>query len=845
MQARHLALLLAPCLASTVMAAAPTAPTTPTAPPDTGAAEPGATQAPTALFDFQVPAGSLATSLASIARTGRGIVLFDPAATQALHSAPVLGRFTLEQALRLALAGSPLELVRHADGSFGVIRPDVVASPEGHIPERYNPPLPPLVRTGESQPRDTSHGYLDSGFLATDSRLATRSDLPLSGLPVSLQEITSSVIESQQARSVVDSLHNISTVAYGRGDGLDQAGTLYVRGFVAPVMRDGWADLVSLSNVTNGRVSGSRAITSLDVPTAAIERVEVLGGADSIIVGGPMEPGGSVNIVTKQPVAEKVRELTLEIDNRGHRRSALDLGGSLSDDRAWTYRTILSAIHDKRTLDGYDGAREFYLASSIGYKDSRSAVVAGLSHQVARTPFGGYQSAMLNADGPGPDLRTTPWGRPDDRSLATKTELFTTWEQQLGDGWRFNSKARLTRLRYTSAGYTSCAQADPDAGTGVCVAEQSLLHTDSASFDGNLSRSFSLDEWTHTVMGGASFSRTRLRSYTDGDNASLVTTPWPPSPAVLPPVSGTPSLVDDNDAIYTSNVYLQDQIRWRRWYVLANVGYERERNNFSYDVDMNGVVHDTSAPRPHPVYNLGIAYRLTETATLYANTFRSFTPGQMLLDSTLNGSKPGVNTAPATTGKSAEIGVKLELLDKRAIFTAALYRASHTNVLQFVFPDPSSPFNRYVLLPSAVSRGLELSLSGRLARGWNLIASYSYSLFHPAPSDDEDSRLAQFPHHRASLWSTYDLQSEGWRGWGFGLGLTMRSSYMAFSDADSQVRIPGQTRTDASLYYRSGKSRTTLGIRNLFDRRLYSDFATTTIGVEPARTVTLTHIVEF
>nr|WP_233170778.1 TonB-dependent receptor [Herbaspirillum sp. ASV7] len=813
--------------------------------PDAGAAEPGVTQAPTALFDFQVPAGSLATSLASIARTGRGIVLFDPAATQGLQSAPVQGRFTLEQALRLALAGSPLELVRHPDGSFGVIRPGAPTSSEGRIPERYNPPLPPLVRTGESQPGDTSHGYLDSGFLATDSRLATRNDAPLSGLPVSLQEITSSVIESQQARSVVDSLHNISTVAYGRGDGQDQAGTLYVRSFVAPVMRDGWADLVSLSNVTNGRVSGSRAITSLDVPSAAIERVEVLGGADSIIVGGPMEPGGSVNIVTKQPVAEKVRELTLEIDNRGHRRSALDLGGSLWADRAWTYRTILSAIHDKRTLDGYDGAREFYLASSIGYKDSHSAVVAGLSHQVARTPFGGYQSAMLNADGPGPDLRTAPWGQPDDRSLATKTELFTTWEQQLGDGWRLSSKARFTRLRYTSAGYSSCTPVDLDAGTGVCVGEQSLLHTDSASVDGNLSRSFSLDEWTHTVMGGASFSRTRLRSYTDGDNASLVMVPWPPSPAILPPISGTPSLVDDNEAIYTSNVYLQDQIRWRRWYVLANVGYERERNNFSYDVDMNGVVHDTSAPRPHPVYNLGIAYRLSETATLYANTFRSFTPGQLLLDSTLNGSKPGINTAPATTGKSAEIGVKLELLDKRAIFTAALYRASHTNVLQFVFPDTSSPFNRYVLLPSAVSRGLELSLSGRLARGWNLIASYSYSLFHPAPSDDEDSRLAQFPHHRASLWSTYDLQSDHWRGWGFGLGLTMRSSYMAFSDADSQVRIPGQTRTDASLYYRSGKSRTTLGIRNLFDRRLYSDFATTTIGVEPARTVTLTHIVEF
>ncbi|MFX7845232.1 TonB-dependent receptor, partial [Acinetobacter baumannii] len=80
----------------------------------------------------------------------------------------------------------------------------------------------------------------------------------------------------------------------------------------------------------------------------------------------------------------------------------------------------------------------------------------------------------------------------------------------------------------------------------------------------------------------------------------------------------TPGIVRGRDAIYTSNLYLQDQVRWRRWTLLANVGYEQERNNFSSDVDMNGVEHDTSPPRHGPVYNLGIAYRLSDTATVYA-----------------------------------------------------------------------------------------------------------------------------------------------------------------------------------------------------------------------------------
>ncbi|ADJ65014.1 TonB-dependent receptor [Herbaspirillum seropedicae] len=841
MPARRLARLMAHCLAATPALLAVTCA------PTVQAAAAGLVQPQAALFDFQVPAGTMEQALVAIARSAGGIVLFDPAAAARLNCAGVQGRFTLEAALRQALAGSPLELVSHPDGSFGVLRASVPAalSADPATPEHYNPPLPPVLRSGQRDAGDTSHGYADSGFLATESRLATRNEMPLSSLPVSLQEITGGLIESQQSQSVVSSLQNISSVAYGRGDGVDQAGTLYVRSFVAPVMRDGWGDLVSLVNATNGRVSGSRAITSLDVPTAAIERVEVLGGADSIIVGGPMEPGGSVNIVTKQPVADTLRELTLEVDQRGHRRSALDLGGSLSADRAWTYRTIVSVTHDKRTLDGYDGAREFYLAPSLGYKDASTSVVAGLSHQVARTPFGGYQSALLGENGPGPDLRSAPWGRADDRSLATKTELFYRWEQALGEDWRFTSRARINRLRYRAAGYTNCAPVDLDAGTGVCVADQSLLQTDSISLDNNVSYKIVSGPWQHRIMAGASFSRTRLRSYSDGDNSVAVNVPWPPSQAALPPLSGQPSLTGGDDAIYTSNLYLQDQITWQRWYALINAGYERERNNFSSDVDADGVLRDTSPPRNVPVYNLGLAYRLSQNATLYANYFRSFTPGQVLLDSSLNGSRPGINSAPATTGRSAEIGLKLELLERRAVFTAALFRATHTNVLQSVFADASAPLNRYVLLPSAVSRGLELNLSGRLARGWNLIASYSYSLFHPAPGPEQDSRLGQFPHHRASLWSTYDLQSEAWRGWGFGLGMTARSGYTAVSDADTQVRIGGQTRTDASLYYRRPGSRTTLGIRNLFDRRLFSDFATNLIGVEPGRTLTLTHIIEF
>ncbi|MFX6182668.1 hypothetical protein ABTF56_20345, partial [Acinetobacter baumannii] len=87
---------------------------------------------------------------------------------------------------------------------------------------------------------------------------------------------------------------------------------------------------------------------------------------------------------------------------------------------------------------------------------------------------------------------------------------------------RLNSKARLTRLRYHSAGYTSCSPVDLDEGTGVCVSDQSLLHADSIGLDNSLSRKIVSGEWQHTVMAGGSFTRTRLLRYSDTSNSNVI-----------------------------------------------------------------------------------------------------------------------------------------------------------------------------------------------------------------------------------------------------------------------------------------------------------------------------------
>jgi iron complex outermembrane receptor protein len=811
-----------------------------------------AASAQPAKVSFNIPGGRLEQVLVAIARSVRGIILFDPMLVGSLKSAGVNGSLTVQDALREAMQGTGLEAVANPDGSFGVHRVVVKTAlpiaaentPASSVSSEPEPSvLPPIVVTNSA---DTYHGYHDAGFIMRDTRSATRTDTPLADIPQSIQGVTADLMESQQAQSVADTLRNVSAVAYARGSGVDQAATVYVRGFVAPIMKNGVANIISLIGVINGRGAGPWSITSLNIPMAAVERVEVLGGADSIIAGGPMEPGGAVNVVTKRPQANRIREATLEIGDDGHRRAALDLAGSLSVDRSWTYRTVVSATDDARTFDGYDGAREFYLAPSLGYKHDGTTVVAGFSHQLNRSPFGGYQSAELTEQSPGPDQHTSPWGRSDDHSFTAKTEFFYDLEQRLAPGWALLSKAQYTKLRYNAAGYDNCFPTYVGSSVGICFLDHSSTTTYSRNVENSVRGAFQTGPLQHTLLVGMSYGQTWLGSYSYPSSLGAVVVPWPPSELHLPPTVGPTSLISTNATFYYTNFFLQDQMTWGRWHVLANAGYEQERNNFSTDTDSNGTVHDTSPPKNAPLYNVGVAYRLNENAALYANIFHSFTPGNTILDSTLNGGPPGIVVAPPTIGRSAEIGLKLNLLNNRVTFSAAVFRATHKNVLQAMnFSMTALPHIDYVLLPSTVSRGLELSLAGRLMPGWKLTASYSYIAFQYAKPRGQDPQISQFPRHRASLWTTYDLQSEAWHGWGAGLGLTARSGYTALPNWDVLGHIAGQTRTDASIYYKSRHWSTTLGIKNLFNRRLYCDFATSTVGVEPARTLLLTNTFEF
>jgi iron complex outermembrane receptor protein len=792
---------------------------------------------------FDVPAASLDQALATIARTSGVIVLFEPGLVAHKTSADVKGMFSAHDAMREALRGTGLELVANPDGSFGLAPSTPVATPTPDAPSDQAA-LPSVTVMAKGLGAD--FGYRDRGFAAASTRSATRTDTALSNIPQAIQIVTKDVMKSQQAQSVPDALRYLSA-ADTRPMPISKATyPPFIRGFEAHLQTNGFEDF----NTEH----------PLGIPVVGIERIEVLKGANFVIATGYVQLGGIINVVTKRPQAEPVRELTWETGTHGHQRTSLNLAGPLSDDKALSFRTVLSVTRDARTYDGYDGDREFYLAPSLGWRHGGTSVVVGMSYQWNRAPQRYTQYALLSPRGAGPDQVDSPRGRKDDSARNWNATLFYDLEQQLGSDWAF-----LSKFRYARGGdsflNSGCVPQGP--ATYACAPYGGKRNAFGWHIENGVRGRFHTGPLAHTFLVGMNHRNESSEgglNYGNDQRTDAQIVPRPPSAYLsrlrfsdLASVAGPPR-VNDPYVFTSSNVFVQDQVAWGPWHVLANIGYAQSKVRTSpLQQDTSGQQRDAFQPRSEPFYNFGVAYRLNDATTVYANAMRRSNPGQIHADATLDGGARGLVIIPPPTGQSRELGVKLDLLDDRLSVTGSVFRAEELNVLRDATP-PGAPagMKDYVLLPFSRSRGLELDIDGRLAPGWHLMASYSYTRFTIAPPARGQPELSQIPHHKLGVWTTYNFQNEAWRNWSVGAGVTARSGYKAaVYGADAQgnaqtYRLGGQAQTDLSISYKSKAWSTTLGIKNLFNRRLFHPFASGGgVYVQPYRTLLLTSTYSF
>ncbi|MEL7409380.1 MAG: TonB-dependent receptor, partial [Cyanobacteria bacterium J06558_2] len=171
----------------------------------------------------------------------------------------------------------------------------------------------------------------DTYRVENSNRTGTRTDTPLRDIPQSIQVVPRKVIEDQSINRIGDALRNVSGIGVTR----DFGGTNFT--FSAR----GFNDTRILRNGIRSGEDDSPIGTS---PTT-VDSIEVLKGPGSVLFG-IAEPGGVINIITKQPEKEASYDFKFRVGSFDFFEPSIDLAGPLTDDKKLTYRFNVSYQSD-------------------------------------------------------------------------------------------------------------------------------------------------------------------------------------------------------------------------------------------------------------------------------------------------------------------------------------------------------------------------------------------------------------------------------------------------------------------------------------------------------------------
>ncbi|UKO96849.1 TonB-dependent receptor plug domain-containing protein [Nostoc sp. UHCC 0870] len=207
--------------------------------------------------------------------------------------------------------------------------------------------------TQDNQPIELVVTGQQDGYRVPNASTATKTDTPLRDIPASIQVIPRRILEDQKTKRLQDALENVSGVRKRDNFGGSNAGGYNIRGFdQAGNFRNGFSDNDSYSSVD----------------TANIDRIEVLKGPASVLFG-QAEPGGIVNIVTKQPLSTPYYSAEFNVGNYAFYRPSFDISGLLTDDGSLLYRLNV-AYQNSESFRDFNFTERIFVAPVITWNIS-------------------------------------------------------------------------------------------------------------------------------------------------------------------------------------------------------------------------------------------------------------------------------------------------------------------------------------------------------------------------------------------------------------------------------------------------------------------------------------------
>jgi iron complex outermembrane receptor protein len=565
----------------------------------------------------------------------------------------------------------------------------------------------------------------DVGYRPSSSVSATRMNVPIKDLPITLNAFTQEFIDDQKARSMADIVRFAPGVTNSNPEFNGGNAVFAIRGF----------------NTTTTLRNGFTGPTVLD--PVNVSRVEVVKGPSSLLYG-QIQPGGIVNYVTKKPLAKQASSFTQSVGTDEFYRTEADVTGSVGK---------VGSPLLYRVVGAYDHAPEFRHPS----EKTSSVIAPSLTWQIGKKTkiTAEYEEYRLRETPPVLTAqfynRTLPaptgtisagpvdesLGLPDDFNAASDGDFrhsdTTSWvldgqTEVLG----FNLRAVYSHVEQQVDHFLTASLAGTSL-TSPTVPRRGRLQVAASEDD-----SYQFEATRHLTFNGGTLRFLAGYQYAErpeyNSQATLPAGQIPPTWDLRNPATwnrsinfGVSNLVlnsdtridNERDGLYG---VLHASLLDDKFHVLGGVRrstIETITTNLMNNTQFGQLKVSQTSPQA------GVMFRPIPAVSLFASYSESFFP--------IGGARR-VNSVPVgpfdpSIGKGYDAGVKLSFADGRLTANVSVFTLENTGIVRSVVTGLDSGNNPLFTDEQTgvdASEGVEFDMLWAPNQQWQILATYAY-----------------------------------------------------------------------------------------------------------------------
>jgi iron complex outermembrane receptor protein len=628
-------------------------------------------------------------------------------------------------------------------------------------------------------------GRIEQSFKSDYSFMGTKTQTPSINIPQSISAVTKELIMDKMDFTLKDIAGEVPGV--NQYSGYDEYA---IRGFKAENAR---------------LINGLRGYNTIYTSTMLvnIERIEIMKGPAATLYGNG-DPGGTINLVTKKPLAINESEINISGGTWNHFRTMGDATGPLNKNKTLLYR-INGGYDNSHSFRNQYYAKSYELAPSLSFIPNDKIqlnIDFSLSHINTILDRGqpGFQNDY--------SLKSTPTNliasQPGDYLHETDIASSILFSYKINKQISFNSGYLNYNTQQDALEHGIHSYITPDSVNLYYSGWN--YQTTTHSFTNYVTFHFNTGKFGHQFLAGFDYIKSSVNLGQDyyeqadlfGAGSGIVGTFSLKNPKYITrPISKYSISTYNSDAInvnasvyQTKGFYLQEQVSLNKLKILFGIREEQYKAGGSEADSAGSGVQNVFLPR------IGLVFEIRPDVSLYATYNNGFDPFEAT-----NSTQVFNEPFKPVTSKLFEAGTKANLFDNKLSASLALYQLTLYNVAVNA-NDISNP-NLYIQQGEDRSAGMETEVNGNILPNLSISASYSYCIAKVIKSKiawQEGHSLENAPANTSNSWIKYMFIKGPLKGFGIALGHSQES---VRNTVEQGLALPGYLVLNGGIRYKN------------------------------------------